>query len=45
MEKKMTAQEAIERVKKYSEEMPSKIAAKVLNNMAKILIFTSIKEK
>lgn len=38
MEKKMTAQEAIELVKKYSEEMPSKIAAKVLNDMAKILI-------
>ncbi|MBQ0051060.1 MAG: DUF3310 domain-containing protein, partial [Treponema sp.] len=37
MEKKMSAKEAVELVEKYSEEMPSKIAAKVLNDMAKVV--------
>ncbi|WP_407398766.1 DUF3310 domain-containing protein [Treponema sp.] len=37
MSKKMTATDAVELVKKYSEEMPSKAAAKVLNDMAQVI--------
>ena len=34
MSKNMTVKQAVELVKKYSEEMPSSLAAKVLNSMA-----------
>lgn len=37
MAKKMTAEQAVELVKKYSEEMPSKVASDVLNEMAEIM--------
>lgn len=37
MLKKIKTQEAVEIVKKYTEEMPSVIAAKILNDMAQII--------
>ena len=37
MAKKMTSAEAVELVAKYSEEMPSAVASKVLNDLAKLI--------
>lgn len=45
MSKKMTSAEAIELVGKYSEEMPSRIAAKVLNDMARVIFIEKEYEK
>lgn len=41
----MTSAEAIELVGKYSEEMPSRIAAKVLNDMARVIFIEKEYEK
>lgn len=41
----MTVSEAVELVKKYSEEMPSAVAAKVLNDMAQVVFVKKEYEK
>lgn len=45
MAKKMTVSEAVELVKKYSEEMPSAVAAKILNDMAQVVFVKKEYEK
>lgn len=45
MSRKISTTEAVELVKKYSEEMPSAVAAKVLNEMAQVIFVKKEYEK